>query len=289
MARLEMHLSGGLGNQILQFYACLYLARLQNREPVLNLNRAAYSHSRFDITSFQLPCAIKRDNLRNKAYKLLPNLNKVQDRLLHKHSSHLIDAGFLGNVDLANNQQIKSASGHFVTFEYMLQSKNINLQLVNESQKYLEYKDLLENHPTLGVHVRRGDFLGQSEQHGCLSKEWYLDKIINLLTHNRDYELVMIFTNEKSWVEANLLKRLSVKQEIMIVDQFELQDPAESWRLLQNCKSLILANSSFSITSAVFSNSEMIISPAPFSRGRNYIEADQTLPKNWLRSSSIWE
>lgn len=289
MAKLEMYLSGGLGNQILQFYASLNLAKLQNREPLLNLNRVAYSHSRFDITSFQLPCDVKRNHIRTKAFKVLPSLSNAEDFLLNKRSSHLIDSGFKGNLHLASNQQIKSASGYFVTFKYMLDGRDINLQLVNESQRYFRYKELLENQPVLGVHIRRGDFLGQSEQHGCLSKEWYLDNITNHVTHNRDYRLVMIFTNDKSWTEANLLKRLPVKQEIMIVDQFDLPDPAESWKLLQSCKSLILANSSFSITSAVFSNSDIIISPEPFSRGRNYIEADQTLPKKWFRSSSIWE
>ena len=289
MAKLEMHLSGGLGNQILQFYACLFLAKLQNSEPVLNLNRVSRSHSRFDITSFKLPCDIKKDQMMMKAYKLLPSLNHAHDSLLQKSSSHLNDLGFDRNFQLVNNQKIKSASGYFVTFAYMLHSRGINLQLVKESQRYLEYKDLVESHPVLGVHIRRGDFLGQSEQHGCLSKEWYLDKITNHLTRNKEYRLVIIFTNDKSWTEVNLLKGLSVRQDIVIVDQFDLIDPAESWKLLQNCKSLIIANSSFSFTSAFFSNSDIVISPEPFSRGRNYIEADETVPKKWFRSSSIWE
>lgn len=286
-ARLKVFVSGGLGNQILQLYALLYLSRIQNKTPILNLTDASKSHSSFSITSFELPCSTQISFFRNGVKGKFPGVNKIHSWVLLRRKSHLVDAGFEINESLALEGNVASASGHFVSFAYLKECMNFELKLRSNGVRYKSLRDTFLNNRVLGVHVRRGDFLGQSDQHGCLAAIWYLETITKELTEEK-YDKIIFFSNDSDWVRSEILHVLKISAEIELIDQTDLEDPAESWELLKLSHGLITANSSFSLTAAVFCHGR-VIAPYPLSKGTNYREMEETLPKHWKKVSSIWE
>jgi hypothetical protein len=54
MKKVEVFISGGLGNQIFQYSAGKRIAEKLGKDLVVNTTRAASSHSSFNISSFKL-------------------------------------------------------------------------------------------------------------------------------------------------------------------------------------------------------------------------------------------
>ena len=285
--QVEMYASGGLGNQILQLYALLFLARIQDKLPLLDVTDASKSHSTFDVRSFKLPCATRTSNSRSLLKKVFPKFEIARGFLLLRKKSHLIDMGYHENRTRALEHNISSASGHFVSFAYINKFKQEELKIDSASLTFNKLFEEFAERKILGVHVRRGDFTGQSDTHGCLSASWYLSAIKQEVSF-QEYDKLIIFTNDGDWVRKSILQKLTISPEIQLIDQRDIIDPAESWELMKHSNCLITANSSFSLTAAVFCGGRVIV-PFPLSKGLNYREMEETIPAHWIRLSSIWE
>lgn len=288
MKKIKVVLAGGLGNQIFQYSAGRRFAEKLNKELTINTARAANSHSSFNISSFSLNAKIRNAQMAFLIGRLLPITNHLWDKWLHINRHHLIDQNYEGNCAHLEVSEVKSISGFFQDMRYLSRSDLADFKLTNPSAGYNSYRSLFEDHFIIGVHVRRGDFVGQSESHGCLSAEWYLTQIIRSIEVNRPDSMIVIFTDDRNWVSDKICSALSKDLSVNVISKDDLEDPAESWDLLRSADYLICSNSTFSITAAFYSDCQIVL-PMPLTRKVNFEDIETSLPGTWLRATAIWE
>ena len=179
-------------------------------------------------------------------------------------------------------------SGFFQDMRYLSYSDLKDLTLRKPSLRHNSFRALFDKHSVIGVHVRRGDFLGQLDSHGCLASEWYLTQIYRSLEIVGLDAKVIIFTDDREWVFNEITSDLPESCSVNVISKEDLEDPAESWDLLRSADLIICSNSTFSITAAFYSGSR-VVSPFPLTRSVNFEGIAATLPESWSLAEAIWE
>ena len=288
MQKIEVNLAGGLGNQIFQFAAGLNFANITEKRLILNLTNVARSHSKHNISSFQMNHELKDRWIIRRVGMVVPHMNTVRNKIRFSRQGHLLDNGYESNLSALMNRSIYAISGYFQDLRYLTAGCDLNLELKEPSKRYLEYFDRFHKNQNIGVHIRRGDFVGQSESHGCLSADWYYKEIIKeLQSAPRDVK-VFIFSDDFHWVDSNFASKLHLDIDWEIVSSLELADPAESWCLLRSVNHIICANSTFSLTAAALANGSVTV-PCPLTRNDNFKAIGENIPEHWKKIDSIWE
>lgn len=288
MHRLEVKLSGGLGNQLFQYYAGLSIAKLQGRRLVLNLTDVARSHSEHTIQSFQVEAEFKKQRIKRFLRSRIDYMSKLES-WTRKHSSrHLIDINYEQNLIQASERSAVSISGYFQDFRYMSNYQTNPLKLKNTSKKLEQLETSLSGEITLAVHVRRGDFLGQSKSHGCVAADWYIRVILTLIENHSEIRKIVLFSDDIEWVTQNIIKKIHLRNIEVIFNASTLKDPAESWFLITQANFIVCANSTFSLSAAYFSKAEVIV-PWPLTKNENFKDLSKTLPNEWTLATTTWE
>lgn len=133
----------------------------------------------------------------------------------------------------------------------------------------------------VGVHVRRGDYLGLSNVHPVLTKEYY-----ELAMSMFPKDEFMIFSDDIDWCMGSGWfdhKRCTFK-EYEIRKDIELPAPQDLVHLIymSQCKSYIIANSSFSWWAAYLGYSPLKTVVAPRVWVLNE-DRDDRVPPDWIR------
>lgn len=285
--KLSIELAGGLGNQIFQYHAGVFFSILLRKKLCLDLTSASRSHSTFDITSFKLGELVVFEGREKRLKDSLPQVNHIKGFINNRRPSHLVDQGFEKNIEIASSKNINKASGFFQSFLYFQKSPKFRLELENPSDEYLRLREELSS-LNLAVHVRRGDFLGQSKTHGLLSLDWYLQCIKDTLVKDREINQIIFFTDDPEFVREQILRKENFGCDFRIIGPKDLLDPAESWILIRDSKVLIASNSTFSITAAAHSNGSVVV-PEPLTLNNGFKELTSTMPNIFLKQAAVWE
>ena len=288
MQRINVNLAGGLGNQIFQYAAGLFFAKATEKQIILNLTNVARSHSEFDISSFQINHELRNSLIVSKAGKIVPYMNIIRNKYRFNRQDHLLDQGYELNISAVMNRNIRSISGYFQDLRYFNSDYDLNLVLKAPSKRYLDYLEYFVTNQIVGVHIRRGDFVGQAKSHGCLSIDWYHKEINSAFQSIREDTKLLVFSDDSQWVETNLIPKIHSDIQWEIISGLELPDPAESWCLLRKAHHLICANSTFSLTAATLSKGSTTV-PFPLTRNNNFKDIERSIPKDWKQADSIWE
>jgi hypothetical protein len=199
----------------------------------------------------------------------------------------LVDKGFVDNIDAIKAKSIKQASGYFQSFLYLQKIPKFRLELRAPSVEYLRLREEFSR-LNLAVHIRRGDFVGQSKTHGLLSSEWYLQNIESSLRTDKSIKCVTYFTDDPEMVRESILKRENSGCDSRIIGPTDLLDPAESWMLIRDSRSLIVSNSTFSLTAAAHSNGKVIV-PEPLTLSNGFKEIASSMPVSFIKQAAVWE
>ena len=288
MPKLEVKLSGGLGNQIFQLYAGMKIAQLQQSKIRLNLTDVARSHSKQTIQSFQVNASFKTHRFWRWIRSHLHYVSKVDDWVLSRKKHHLIDIDYLENTNFSVLRNTHSISGYFQDFRYMEDFRHTPPRLRNPSDVYLSMEESLKGVNFAAVHIRRGDFLGQSNSHGCLSPKWYIREVELLWKRDSRIDRILVFSDDIEWVRENIQKSTALANIKFDFEPASLIDPAESWSIMRQASHIICANSTFSLTAAYFSNADVVV-PWPLTKNSNFKDISKSLPKEWILSPTIWE
>jgi hypothetical protein len=188
--QLEIHLTGGLGNQLFQYAAGLHMANLMGSKLLLNLNRVARHDIQVscDITSFSLDstCSnvksisspridLLRTGVLRRAFQK-PLLNKLV--MAEVENSHF-------NAGISAGRPTKHLFGYFGDFKYYdsLRDQQKLFRLVNPSPWFSEF--LQQNSRGFNaLHIRLGDYTSDMNHYGVLSPNYYrriLDHLITII------------------------------------------------------------------------------------------------------------
>lgn len=277
--RKKFFLSGGLGNQLFQYFAAARTALENGEDLVLNamdIHLGKINHNSC-ISSIDLP--IKYLLINEKPSRANVIIRKLGKSVVNKFNrfgrknDHQITSEYL---DIQTSMNFDMISSRFPEW---------SVGLFHESIWSRKMLSLANNTEFIAVHIRRGDYrlLRNIQKIGMLDLEYYLKTLINL--RNRYENLpIWVFTDEPSSMAENLCK--FPKNSRLISPPSDV-DPAEVLLLMSKAKVIVLSNSTFSWWGARFSNIDSVkVAPSPWYR--NLPISKDFIPGAWEKSESVW-
>jgi len=205
----------------------------------------------------------------------IPNHNEViNDGLGNRLRIELFEVFKLNpeNIGFVNGNDIRESCFEFDPTIFSL-DKNINHNLVGffQSEKYFkesenevrsnfDFLDFIKEDcidmidtvkDSIAIHIRRGDYLINNQNHHNLSLDYY-EKSLSHFDNDRQ---VIIFSDDPKWCK---------EQKLFSDDRFLVSEGNSSYHdlyLMSKCSDFIIANSSFSWWGAWLANRGKVIAP----------------------------
>ncbi len=302
MARVN--LVGGLGNQLFQYYAGLYLVNGDSEQLLIDstfslFGRTGHSAS---ISGLGLPGKFIEATSDNKVLlslaifrrnweKTLSRLGSKFQFLIPNHNWFVSEVvGFDPMLNPRTSNTNLSIWGFFQTWRY---SKSLMDQgvfprpsLANPSDWYRWQLGQQGLGKTLVLHVRRGDYIKHDESIGLLSAEYYSRAIEDLRNLGARWVNGWIYTDDPETVEAEF-SQLIKKENLKVVRPPSSALPGESLLAMTEAEFLVIGNSSFSWWSAFLSaRAEKVVRPEKWFRG--LADPADLFPDDWVPAKSYW-
>lgn len=263
---------GQLGNQMFQFAAIYSLSKTNNLElkiPIETTYTRNYHGHKLDLfDSFNIPNSFLLEK-----NQILSNLDK-----LYKETGHSFNKNFF------NIQNGTNIEGYFQTEKYF---KNH----INDIKNLFSFKDEIYtkcfqeisyikdtyNLPIVSIHVRRGDYITNQNNHPLCSVDYYLTAI-NEYFSNQNY-IFYIFSDDIEWCKETFVGEDNL---IFSIDKTHFEDLC----LMSLCDHNVIANSSFSWWGAWLNQNldKKVIAPKKwFGVNLSYLDTDDIIPNNWIK------
>ena len=275
---IVVRLEGGIGNQMFQYATAKSLAsRLRSNlfydDSLLKLRRRGLTPRKNELGKFN--CVIRPA----PAYFIFFSIfGKKLSNLLSFFTPFqvLVEKGkFDGRLNHADGSVY--LIGYWQNWEYF---NSISTQLCKDftpveslsPRSSLLMDSIVENTGSVAVHIRRGDYVSNSDAakfHGALDMSYY-EKAINTIVSNIKNPIFFIFSDDIPWCK----KFLPLKNNIVFVDHNYQKDAWQDLILMRACTHHVIANSSFSWWGAWLSDKDK--------RGINNIII---APKKWFANS----
>jgi hypothetical protein len=176
--------------------------------------------------------------------------------------------------------------GYWQSEKYFCKYKNqlqLDFTLLKiENNAFLKLKDKILNCNSVGVHIRRGDYVNNpttNKFHGVCSEKYYYSGV-EILKSNLKNPVLFVFSDDLHWVRTNLVFSLPV----YYIDQHYNLTPNEEIILLSFCKHNIISNSTFSWWGAWLNKNidKIVIAPLKWFNTNQVSDID-IIPNKWLR------
>ena len=216
------------------------------------------------------------------------------------------------NFGQLNGQNIATGQFHFSQEFFDNCPDNINLHDYFQTEKYFKnIKDVIRNDFTfkkeivkscleildelvnpIFIHVRRGDYINQPDNHPVCSTSYYE----NSLNHFKDTSSVLIFSDDPEWCKSQEL----FSDDRFLISEFNLKYnqtsdtndgrvksliPYYDLCLMSMCQGGIIANSSMSWWGAwmIQNPTQPIVAPNPwFGKNYNHYDMSDLIPERWV-------
>lgn len=260
-----VNIIGGLGNQMFQYAFALALQK-KHREQVVKIDtshfnyifikkfRSANLHNGYEIEKVfpnaRLGHATPWDLIRLTWY--MPNyvLSRVVRRLLPTRKNEYIQTP---KDIFAYSEEVFSAKGDGY-YEGVWQAVDYYEDVKEELREVfahptpneynMELIKEIQNSSSVGLHVRRGDYLASPEFNSICNLDYYKRGIAEILKDNQKQDFY-IFSNDIPWCKQEI-EPLINGHNIIYVTGNTGKNSCWDMFLMTYCKNLIIANSSFS-------------------------------------------
>ena len=143
--------------------------------------------------------------------------------------------------------QYEYFEGQWECIQYYLSIKKELLYTFSHGKPnaYNQYHiDRIKNEDSVGIHVRRGDYLHSELFRGICDLDYY-QRGIEMIQKDSGHHSFYIFSNDIKWCQENLSPLLKGSEVFFITDN---SGKKSCWDLflMTYCKDLIIANSTFS-------------------------------------------
>ena len=268
-------LQGGLGNQLFQIAAGMYLKDFLDKDVVFDATLLTKVPKKIRLRDVEVEWLLDTSELKNSSFTTLSNL------LLEKYASNSI----LREKDLNDlvlnriTSRTKVISGYFHNYEYAEKTwPKISMKILGKLDE--NTPNLSTNNKYLAVHFRGGDYLNDEktrESHGVTGFN-YFNHAIKKLIKETDTNKVVFVTDSPDFLRQNLSKFEDIDINISSSNNIY-----EDLAVIANSSGVVMSNSSFSWWGAFIANkisNAKIIAPTPWFTGK--IEEPQYLiPKHW--------
>lgn len=255
------NLKGGLGNQMFQWAVGKNLSIKYGQKLFLDISYYIQnpSNRKFELNKFQNLNYSLTDDL-----KLISNLPTVVEPSSFEFLNIHVPVDGI------------RLDGYWQTENYFLDHKEEILKDFNISEE--TKNELIKRYPlvtknSVSIHIRRTDYVTSNGFHPLQNIQYY-NKALNII---RDYENILIFSDDINWCKENI----KLDNSIFI----ENNDNVEDLHLMSMCNHNIIANSSFSWWGAFLNKNlnKKIIAPNNWFGDFTGINTTLICPKEWIK------
>ncbi|MCH5237664.1 MAG: alpha-1,2-fucosyltransferase [Muribaculaceae bacterium] len=278
-----VNITGGLGNQMFQYAFALALKHQFPKEKVLidiqHYNSLFFKkfkginlHNGFELNDLfpNAPLKIANSNDIRKVSYWIPNyvISRIARRLLPKKRSEYV-APYSLNYSF-DEQFFRDGDcyyeGYWQSPKYFKEIKDYLKEIFSHplpNEYNFRLIEEITNCNSVGIHVRRGDYLKEPEFRGLCGINYYKNAIDKITEEVGDCKF-FIFSNDLKWCEENLVP-LFGNHDYVFVSGNKGKESFWDMFLMTYCKYLIIANSSFSWWGAYLSkNADKVFAPYPW-------------------------
>ncbi len=312
MSYSVVRLPGGLGNQLFALFAARYISQETGSPSHLDFGGIDYSHHnrKIDISNFILE---SQEELLSKNASL--SLRALKMHFLHQskvlinnkfrnfaknlnYFSWDVGSDFRQTVDETlvglKDRKLKlpiSFYSYFADFSYFDLIKDDSLKTLRlkvESDHFLKLSEATRAERILGVHLRLGDFLQNSNTIGCLSDIYFIDAIEQAFESNK-YDQVWVFTDSVD-IALERVKNWPHRNRTKIIGNMYETNACEELLLLSMCAGIVCSNSTFSYWGAKFASSQNMDVPVFFPEffRRDNLTFINNIPSVWIPMTPVW-
>ena len=263
-------LSGGLGNQMFQYALYLYLKQKGNQVKIDDVTEYINEKKRqiqLDIFQCSYIKASKEEICHwTDSYMDFPS--RIRRKLFGRKTKLYRDLGEFDNqvLELTNAYLYGwwQSEKYFKEIEKEIR-QTFRFSDINYGEKNTEYLEKIRMNESVGVHVRRGDYLDADELYGGICTDDYYEKAMEVIKSQYPDSHFYIFTNDVLWA-----KEYMVGEHITVVEGNDELHGYYDMFLMSQCKHNIIANSSFSWWAAWLNENpnKLVIAPSRWMNGR---------------------
>ena len=248
-----VNIFGGLGNQMFQ-YALIKVLENQLNETVLADTHCFKGYTRHNgleiekIFSVELQLASKEDVKKLAFYASSYRVHKVLKWLRIKKTSTIQEILSKPYHQDVFRTQDTYYDGYWQNSRYyesirpqLIEIFKFRIPLDERNQKLCQ---IISNSDSVGIHIRRGDYLKKKRYRGICDLVYY-ERAIREARNKFEHPHFYFFSNDIAWCQENL-QHLMRDGEYTFVDWNVGFRSYVDMQLMSNCRMLIIANSSFS-------------------------------------------
>ncbi|HEY0979824.1 MAG TPA: alpha-1,2-fucosyltransferase [Candidatus Paceibacterota bacterium] len=286
-------LQGGMGNQMFQYAAGRALAIKNNTSLGLDLEylldrtpRKGFTFRNYDLDLFSIEAEIVQQANIPFLYrgfgsgKVALLLNKLRDKILPAPGK---EKGFSFDPSVLNLGSDMYLYGYWQSYKYFESitetiRKDFTPRL-SLPQNVQELKKEIESKNSVCIHVRRGDYVGNSV-HEVVGRSYY-DTALTMLKERTPIEHVYVFSDDIQWCKDALSFAYPTT---FVGPEFAGERAIGHFELMRACTHFIIPNSSFSWWAAWLgtSLSKAVIAPKQWFKDAT-IDTTDLVPPQWIR------
>lgn len=297
---LTIQISGGVGNQLFQYYAGFYAASRSGRLLIIDDLRVQQGsfyknriNSEMSIVGLRGLHGLEAKFIDSNPVSKILSKNAIAKFVpIYKSNLLAIDYSPSGEIGVG----IKESDLDFSHLDIQNIRIRGNLQSVDIVQAAIklgalsrlsvkelgDHAERLINHSLeakpIGMHLRLMDY-GENTEQLVSASEYYTAGIEHLKAIIPDSPL-WLFTDDVK-MALRLLPKSITSQISQIINPESLSD-LETMLVMSNCEGLVIANSTFSFWAGFFQKSQMVVAPKPwFKSSRQGRDMNFNFPLGW--------
>lgn len=171
------------------------------------------------------------------------------------------------NLELLEDSSDKFYDGYWQSYQYFDSYRDVILKeftfpnISIEDKLNFELNERLNNEEnSVGIHIRRGDYLKNWKYRGLCGIDYYQKAIAYILEHIKSPKF-FLFSDDIDWVKENISPLLK-GYDVTFVNWNHSINSYKDMQLMAMCKNLIIANSSFSWWATYLNqNNPIVVAP----------------------------
>lgn len=260
-----VNIIGGLGNQMFQYAFALSLQeKFPHEEVLIDVSHfhylfmkkwgAANLHNGYEINKIFPNATLRKASIWQlmRVTWVMPNyfLSRILRRLLPKRKTEFIQSPseyFVFNPNVYGLTGSFYYEGIWESISYYLPIQDKIRQIFQHPQPNkinAAYINRLKTTNSVGIHVRRGDYLSTAIFKGICEVDYYRRAIAEILKDGQMHSF-FIFSNDMKWCRNNILPLIGDNEYIEVRENTG-ENSCWDMFLMSYCSDLIIANSSFS-------------------------------------------
>lgn len=279
---------GGLGNQLFQYAFALSLKQRFPQEEVLldtshfgSLFFRRYKgrnlHNGYEMDRFfpHLSLQVASGRQLRKVTRYIPNyvLSRVARRWLKPRPTEVIqpkEEAFLFDPAVFEKEGNAYYEGYWHAISYFIEAQDLIAREFAPGPPNAYNQDMIRkmtDTESVGIHVRRGDYVGNRLVDGICTIAYYEAALRQILACPGKYTF-FLFSNDLDWCKEHIVPLLGGAKYV-VVSENRGADSTWDMILMTYCRHLVMANSTFSWWGAFLNRQGgRIVAPSPWIRER---------------------